>query len=173
MSIDTMTKSTTALPRWPSSGGPSAGSRRELASGGGQRGPLSATARDGRERVGHRFDDRRAEWDEDRQHEGRRHHRDHHPPGHVTPLGIVAPDACRERGERLGQVREHGSVLPPCPPAHRASETMLISPGNRAKRTVTGSTRKTTGTIIAISLRPPASSSRRLPASRTSAACAR
>ena len=42
-----------------------------------------------------------------------------------------------------------------------------------AKRTVTGSTRKTTGTIMAISLRPPASSSRRLPASRTSAAWAR
>lgn len=41
------------------------------------------------------------------------------------------------------------------------------------KRIVIGITRNTTGTIIAISRRPPASSNARFPASRTSAACAR
>ena len=86
---------------------------------------------------------------------------------------IVAAHPRREGGECDGQVREraHGaSFLLSVPRAHRASETMLINPGNKAKRTVTGSTRKTTGTIMAISFRPPASSSRRFPASRTSAA---
>src|SRR3712207_1014424 len=69
ISVETSTKSTTALPRSPSSwGGPSAGARREPASGGGQRRPSSATARDGVQRVGDRADDDLAERDQDGQH---------------------------------------------------------------------------------------------------------
>src|SRR3712207_8995409 len=56
----------TAAPRSPS--------RRELASGGGRRGP-STTGRDGRQGVGDRGDDRLAERDQDGQHQRRRHHR--------------------------------------------------------------------------------------------------
>lgn len=44
--------------------------------------------------------------------------------------------------------------------------------GNTAKTTVTGRIRNTTGTIIATSLRPPASMSARRAASLTSWACA-
>src|SRR5215213_524359 len=139
-----MTKSTTALPRSLWSSGPSAGSRREPVSGGGQRGPSSATGGDGAERVRHRIHDGLPERDEDREHEGRRHHRDHHPARDVAPLWLG------ERGQGGGQVGECAHLWwsflrVRC---HRASETMLISPGNRAKRTVTGSTRKTTGTAV-------------------------
>ncbi len=47
-----------------------------------------------------------------------------------------------------------------------------MTPGQKLKSTVTGSTRKTTGTIIAISRRAATSTSSRRPASRTSAAWA-
>src|SRR4051794_6631915 len=143
ISSETSTKSTTALPRSPS---PGPTIRR------------SATARDGVERVLHRRDDRLAERDEDGQHQRRRHHRDHHPTRDVAPLGIVAAHPLPQRHQRCPQPPCHVSSFLSRPQAHCASETMLISPGNRAKKTVTGRIRKTTGTIIAISFRPPASS---------------
>src|SRR3954471_15638526 len=156
-----MTKSTTALPRSPWSVGPSAwsvpsgappracegwGGGGPSPSGGGQRGPSSATARDGGEGVGHRIHDRRAERHEDGQHQGRRHHRDHDPARDVAPLGILAAHPRRVGRQSGGQVQ--AAHRRPFLVSHCASETMLISPGNRAKRTVTGSTRKTTGTTL-------------------------
>src|SRR3954468_24807156 len=131
--METSTKSTTALPRSPSMSG--AG---------------SANAGDRVQRVRHRLHDRLAERDEDGQHQRRRHHGDHHPARDVAPLGIVAAHPVRHGGQGILQVGvgPQGASFLLGPPAHWASETMLISPGKRAKRTVTGSTRKTTGTTV-------------------------
>src|SRR5690606_35111523 len=61
----------------------------------------------------------------------------------------------------------------PAAPARHSPTWSSVNPGKIAKTTVTGSTRNTTGTIIATSLRPPVSMSARRPASRTSCACER
>src|SRR3954470_16377068 len=116
--IETSTKSTTALPRSPSMSGPG-----------------SANAGDRVQRVRHRLHDRLAERDEDGQHQRRRHHGDHHPARDVAPLGIVAAHPVRHGGQGILQVGvgPQGASFLLGPPAHWASETMLISPGKRAK----------------------------------------
>src|SRR5690349_13434556 len=145
-----MTKSTTAAP-------PSLSGRRRRDTG-----ALLLAA--------HRVDDPgertlhlRLEDAQDRHDQDRGHHRHHDPPRHVTP---VVP----ERRQPRGQKREQPHLSPP---PHRASDVNVSSPGNSANSTVTGKIKKTTGTIMEISLRPPASSSARLPTSRTSTAWAR
>jgi hypothetical protein len=63
---------------------------------------------------------------------------DHHPARDVAPLGILALHSRREGGQCGSQVRiaAHPMSFLQVRP-HCASETTPISPGNRAKRTVT------------------------------------
>src|SRR3954451_8291860 len=136
-----MTKSTTALPRSPWSVGPSAwsvpsgappracegwGGGGPSPSGGGQRGPSSATARDGGEGVGHRIHDRRAERHEDGQHQGRRHHRDHDPARDVAPLGILAAHPRREGPPPRGAPPPPPRAGGPASPAVRSNPRIVV-----------------------------------------------
>src|SRR5206468_9109685 len=100
---------------------------------------------------------------EDCDHQDRGHHSHHDPPGDVAAISAFA-----QVGHPYRQVRPQLHVVSPF--AHRASDVNVSRPGNSANRTVTGRIKKTTGTIMEISLRPPASSNARLPTSRTSTA---
>jgi len=98
----------------------------------------------------------------DRHHQPGGHHGDEHPAGDVAPLVAPPQRADEQQEEQL----LHGF------PFHGMVRLSPITPGKNANSTVTGSTRKTTGTIMKTSLRAAASMSSRRDASRTSAAWA-